>query len=352
MLGASKSGTSDFRARMNVPANSVLVVGGADTHFWLTGVGRDIRGDASGKLLTTYYQLEHPDVMKKKRHRKQRQGQRQPASGTEHTIWGDQARDLSFFVGLRQWPRPPKATRGGPGAATAEPSLPPPVWIPELLAAIHVRTPRPTLDSLAAVSNAAFVFCALRVWLALQPKDTKYVLLARDPTTRMYSIVRDFYGVAKAAAKDELPEGFQRSAEWFHFFVEEQLRFDCLGLVNKSLEEVPVDPDALLNCVHAKTVPGRGRRPMTTWGHGPAHTFAQLEHQLYIWYVVQWQQLTGSTLEHIKVVRTEDTRQPGTLEGLYVASGCAACGLSSPNLPSRVLLLREQVDVAWWCILI
>ena len=63
MLGASKSGTSDFRARMNVPANSVLVVGGADTHFWLTGVGRDTRGDASGKLLTTYYQREHPDVM-------------------------------------------------------------------------------------------------------------------------------------------------------------------------------------------------------------------------------------------------------------------------------------------------
>lgn len=188
------------------------------------------------------------------------------------------------------------------------------------------------------------VVCVCMCCACVQPKDTKYILLARDPTTRIYSIVRDFYGVSKAGAEEDLPLGFQHSAEWFHFFIEEQLRFDCLGLVNKSLEEVPVDPDALLNCGNNKMIPGRGRRPLTIWGSGPAaHMFAQLEDHLYIWFVALWLHLTGTTVEHVKVVRTQDTRLPGTLEGLYVS----ATLLHAPPHPTHVRVC-VHVDVRLW----
>ena len=145
MLGSSKAGTTDFRHRMNDPADSV-VVDGPSARFWKYDLG----ASASGKLLTMYYQLENPNVLKKRTH-----GHSVPAKGPQDLVWGEQARDLGFYAGTSTWPRPGKARRRDARALAAQPALPSRIWIAELLAAIHVRNPKDGTEPLVGESHAS-----------------------------------------------------------------------------------------------------------------------------------------------------------------------------------------------------
>lgn len=167
-------------------------------------------------------------------------------------------------------------------------------------------------------------------------RPIKYIIMVRDPVERLYSAFR-YYLEEQLNGKFFQPEGYAPTAEFFHTYVEEQVRdFQAcvMGTAGGWRTSTLRRPPGLRRCIITKQA-------------GLLHS---VQGSIYYAQIVQWLQLTGTQLHRdVMVIPFERLKDPRawatTLNQVYARVASLA---SLHVLPCTICRLTLLVGAPQW----